>query len=580
MLGEPLLTGESMSRTFLVVPLLLLPAFAGADPVELDADDIGPRWAGVNFHDNFGWSVETPGDLDGDGVDDFLVASPQDDGPVTFDSSVRVYLGRSGRLPQQRLADWNAGTFTDAGNTDDSVFRFSVIDDATGDGLRDLLTAEPNAGTSGLVLLYPGDGDWTAAQTTINSAYTWTGYTQTEFPQLATETRPSDVVAGDFDGDGLSDVAIASVLFNRVWIDYSADGFQAETSLQDITDVYFSCVGDFPGAGYGSDIAVGDFNDDGLDDLVVGAPGCNGEDGLVEVFYGANGGFGVQADLTIEGDERLGNRVHVADLNGDGIDDLLIQELQRGTDENNGGLWIHPGSASGLSAEPITKIVAGFSDQRLGASVAVLPDISNPPDGLPELVVGSPEASISGVGQGTVYIFEGRDPWPATLAVADARYRIDGSQLNAWFGQSLGTVGDFDDDGYPDFLIGEPNYSGDNSENEFHRGRVYLFTALPDRDEDNDGFSTLNGDCDDTDPAVRPGLAEECNGYDDDCDHEVDEGCDGDDDDSAGDDDDTVGDDDDDEGGCDCGSSMVPAEGSGGLLALALLGGLAIRRRR
>ena len=47
-------------------------------------------------------------------------------------------------------------------------------------------------------------------------------------------------------------------------------------------------------------------------------------------------------------------------------------------------------------------------------------------------------------------------------------------------------------------------------------------TDCPD-DLDCDGYSSSEGDCDDTDPAVHPGAIEYCNGVDDDCDNDIDE---------------------------------------------------------
>ncbi len=566
--------------------LLFVAPLAHAEPTIVDIDNIGPRWEGVNFHDNFGWRVVAPGDLNGDGLSDFAVTGPQDDGPSTFDSTVRIFLGQEGAAPVEGLADWSAGTFVDAGSPDDSVFRFVIIPDATGNGQPDLVVAEPNAGTSGAVLLYEGDGSWNTDRTAADAIAKWSGFTQDEFPELAPETRPSDVVGGDFDGDGLSDIAIASVLFNRVWIDYSGDGFGDDVTLSALTDFFTSCQDEFPGAGFGSALVAGNFNGDVYADLAVGAPGCNSDAGEVHVFYGGVNGLPAAADLVIPGGDRIGSRLFADDLNGDGVDDLFVQELLSGENENKGGLQIFFGTGGGLGSLPSVTLSSGFSDGRLGASVGVLADVSNPPDGISELVVGSPEASLSGTGQGAIYIFEGQANWPTELDVVDAKYRIDGSNLNTWFGQSLAALDDFNDDGYPEIVVGEPNFSSDNSENEFHRGRIYLFTALPDRDEDGDNVSTLNGDCDDTDPSVRPGLLEECNGYDDNCNHQVDEGCgdDDDDDDATSDDDDLVGDDDDTtggDGGCDCSSSVSPVDVTPGLLAILLgaFGLFGLRRR-
>ena len=47
-------------------------------------------------------------------------------------------------------------------------------------------------------------------------------------------------------------------------------------------------------------------------------------------------------------------------------------------------------------------------------------------------------------------------------------------------------------------------------------------------DVDGDGFSRANGDCADTNPAINPGAAEVCNGFDDNCNNQIDEGSDND----------------------------------------------------
>ncbi|MBU0984159.1 MAG: putative metal-binding motif-containing protein [candidate division Zixibacteria bacterium] len=53
-----------------------------------------------------------------------------------------------------------------------------------------------------------------------------------------------------------------------------------------------------------------------------------------------------------------------------------------------------------------------------------------------------------------------------------------------------------------------------------------LFAAkFPAIDDDGDGYTETDGDCDDTDPSVNPGAIEVCNGIDDNCDGSVDEGC-------------------------------------------------------
>ena len=97
-------------------------------------------------------------------------------------------------------------------------------------------------------------------------------------------------------------------------------------------------------------------------------------------------------------------------------------------------------------------------------------------------------------------------------------------------------------------------------------GKESLPTSADGSDEDGDGFSASQGDCDDSDGWVRPGMDELCDGHDNDCNGTADEGCDLADTGSGG-------------GGGDCGCGS----GAGAAPAFALLaagGMLASRRRR
>lgn len=566
----------------------LLPSAALADPVEVELGDIGSRWLGPNYIDNLGWYIQSPGDLDGDGFDDFAVSAPQDEGPVTFPSVLRLYLGGAEGAPPSGIGDWNDVSISDGKVGTDAIFQFAFIPDATGDGEMDLLVAEPNASEAGKVLLIPGRGaGWPATLGAPDAVARWNGYLQDENPELAEETRPSLVAGGDFDGDGIADIVIASGLFNRVWVDYSETPFDGTIELASVSDHFSECDPDDEGSGFGAAIAVGNFNGDSRADLAVGAPGCETDEGRVFIWYGTPAGLNAEPDLQIGGGDRLGAALNVLDLNDDGVDDLLIQELLSALPddtnrESRGNLWIHLGDANGLDAVPDGRLLGGFSDKRFGETVALLADTSNPADGLPELVVTSPEAAIAGVGQGAVYIFDGRDDWTGDLNANEAHYRVVGSHRDAWFGAAMATLDDFDGDGFPEIAIGEPNFTDGDSENDYQRGRLYLFTALPDRDEDGDLISTLNGDCDDSDPDISPAQFEDCDDdVDNDCDHEINEGCD-----PADDDDDDAtaqppGDDDDDgNGDCDCNSALSGRSPGAGLLLVLLAGGALLYRRR
>jgi hypothetical protein len=437
--------------TPLVLTLLLLPSAARAEPREISGDALGQRWLGEQFLDNLGWHAAAPGDLNGDGLSDFVVSSPQDAGPPSFDSTLRVFFGRADGPPQSGDADWAGVEITDPKVSGDSVFEFEVVPDLTGDGVRDLLVAEPFAGAEGKVLLYAGSaGAWPPSLSPQQAAAQWNGYTEADPFEagLAPETRPSQVAAGDFNGDGINDVAIGSQRHRKVWIDLSDGAFAGELRLQEAEFSFVRCEGTVAvptrnASQFARDLAVGDFDDDGVDDLAVSAPDCVDGQGRVFVWYGGPGLDPATPDVVLAGGDRLGGELSVEDLDGDGIDDLFVQELRSGSSEDKSNLWIYLGSSLGLADAPEVTVAGGAPDVRFGASVAMLADVSNPPDGLRELVVGAPETAEEGLGQGAVYVFEGLGDWTGAWDTSDAWYVAYGSHRDAWFGASVAALEDF-----------------------------------------------------------------------------------------------------------------------------------------
>jgi hypothetical protein len=246
---------------------------------------------------------------------------------------------------------------------------------------------------------------------------------------------------------------------------------------------------------FGKALAVGDFDDDGFDDLAIGVPGDNFRDfphlgdfandtGAVHIVYGSaqglvslgNATFAQQSGGDISGfpedDDEFGSALSAFDVNGDGADDLLVGEP--GSRES-GLYWTLPDAAGSIT------VLLGASGEgivdtgSLGTSQTDMPECESAEendrfggavqgiDGTSVIFAASPNEGVetgSFGSQGRVHrLSVNSSSITGGCGSADLHQNIDGisgsNEDGDRFGAALGQ-GDFNDDSIADLVIGVP----------------------------------------------------------------------------------------------------------------------------
>ena len=309
--------------------------------------------------------------------------------------------------------------------------------------------------------------------------------------QLDVQSGVSSLASGDFNGDRVGDLLIglpfadgpdegredageAVVIFGGAGLKGQVDLGRDEVGLR--------VLGALPGDTLGFGVAAGDLNGDGIDDVIVGAPASNGlvpvrtDLGEAYVVFGRPDLGGVvdtakvEQDFTLiaaEGFARLGTSLAVADVNDDGIGDLIAGApfggRQPGTPPGGprttlGEVYVVFGAqdlAGGVSVaeDEQSLLIAGAKElDSFGQSVAAA-DVNG--DGVTDIIVGArgfdgPDGKKDEAG--AVMVYFGSSGLSGRLGVDDAAFTILGRDAGDGLGEVVAT-GDFNADGLADIVV-------------------------------------------------------------------------------------------------------------------------------
>ena len=325
-----------------------------------------------------------------------------------------------------------------------------LADDFSGDGQVDLLIGSKGESEAGAAYLHLGPLSASADAEADASAVLWGSNS------VGLLGRPS--ASGDLNDDGQADLVLYGynppykdaygdgsvyLLFGPVTTSRAADTHQGHDWWSDGTS----------GARHGSALLIADLDGDGVKDLIAGAPtdsSASYRGGSVSMFLGPisapGSSSGGEATLRWTGDteDGIGGSLAGGDLNGDGIEDLVVGAPEDSS--GSGSVFVLYGPPTQGSLKLVADLQIYGSGGEEAAAELLIADWSG--DGHSELAVGAPGYATD---TGRVYVLTSLS---AGAIGGVASSTLTGPGPDSGIGAAMSTGCDVNGDGSPDLVIG------------------------------------------------------------------------------------------------------------------------------